>query len=123
MTGYHDEIWDIGDIPEHEANELRELIRKVLNNHIEEFIDQLVVSVYNAHNRPLTSSALDTLLQEEIPKENLNELQIEGLDAFLGGRESSEVDQGEAIEYASKYAFVALIMRYPWLMDPRKGAP
>ena len=123
MTGYHDEIWDIGDIPEHEANELRELIRKVLNNHIEEFIDQLVVSVYNAHNRPLTSSALDTLLQEEIPKENLNELQIEGLDAFLGGRESSEVDQGEAIEYASKYALAALSLLYPWLMARKKGAP
>ncbi len=123
MTGYHDEIWDIGDIPEHEANELRELVRKVLNNHIEEFIDQLVVSVDNAHNRPLTSSALDTLLQEEIPKENLNELHEEGLDAFLGGRESSEVDQGEAIEYASKYALAALSILYPWLMARKKGTP
>ena len=123
MTGNHGEFRDIGEIPEHEANELRDLVRKVLNNHIDEFVDQLVVSVYNDHKRPLTSSAFDTLLQEEIPQENLDELHEEGLDTFLGGRESSEVDQEEAIDYASKYALAALSMLYPWLMARKKGAP
>ena len=123
MTGNHDEFRDIGDIPEDEANELRDLVLKVLNNHIDEFVDQLVVIVYNDHERPLTSSAFDTLLQEGIPKENLDELYEEGRDTFLGGREISEVDRDEAIDYASKYALAALSMLDPWLRARKKGRP
>jgi hypothetical protein len=118
MTEDHDEIKDIRDIPEDEANELRELVHKVLDHQI----DQIVVEAYKGHNKPLESSAFNALFQE-IPQEDLEALHEEGLNTFLGDRDPCEVDQDEAIEYASKYVFVALCMHYPWLMSRRKGAP
>ncbi len=119
MTGNPDEIRDVGNIPEADVGELRHMVRKVLEHQI----DEMVVEVYRKHHRPLSSTAFDILFQEEIPKETFDALYQEGLCAFLGDHGTDGVDQAEAIEYASKYAFVALIMRYPWLMDPRKGAP
>jgi len=67
MTEDHDEIRDIGDIPEYETNELRGIVRKVLDNHYDEFIDGFVVSVYGDLKRPLPSTAFNVLFQEEVP--------------------------------------------------------
>jgi hypothetical protein len=79
-----------------------------------------VVRVYKDHKRPLTSSAFDIRFQEEIPEEDLSALYDEGADAFLGGRDPDEVDENEAIEYATKYGHVALSMLYPWLFEARR---
>jgi len=83
MTEDRDEIRDIGDIPEYEANELRGIVRKVLNNHIDEFIDGFVVSVYGDLQRPLTATAFNVLFQEEVTQEEIDALAEEGMSEFL----------------------------------------
>ena len=131
MTEDHDEIRDVGDIPEYEANELREIVRKVLDNHIDElidryideFVDTFVVSVYRDLHRPLTSSAFNPLFQEEIPQEEKNAFAEEGFNEYLSGRELDEVDEDKATEYALYYALVAVSMHYPWLMARRDREP
>jgi hypothetical protein len=121
MTENHDEVRDIGDIPEHEADELKEIVYKVLEHHL----DAIVVGVYNDHKRPLKDTAFGPLL-EEIPEPEREALTQKGFEAFLGDRnptELGEVEQDQAINYARKYLLVALSVHYPWLMARRKRAP
>jgi|SRR5215212_717613 len=120
MTEDHDEIRDIGDIPEYETNELRGIVRKVLDNHYDEFIDGFVVSVYGDLKRPLTSTAFNVLFQEEVPQEEIDALVEEGMSEFFGDREPKEEERDRAIEYSLQYALVALSMRYPWLLARKK---
>ena len=116
MTEDHDEIKDIEDVPEYEAEELREIVRNVLEHNI----DEIVVEVYRNHHKPISSIGFGGPLFQEIPQETINALYEEGLDAFLGGRDASEADEDVAIDYASKYAFAALSIRYPWVFEARR---
>ncbi len=117
MARNPDEIEGIGDLPEDVADELRMIIRKVVDNHI----DDIVVRVYKDQQRSLRSSAFTAQL-EEIPREDLEAINAEGLREFLRGREIGEVDQDEALEYVGKYAFVVFSLRYPWLIHGPGGA-
>jgi hypothetical protein len=118
MTGNHDAIGGIGDIPEPEATKLRHLVRKVLDNHVDEF----VVQAYRDQDRPLADTAFGPLLPE-IREEDHEALLEEGKKAFLGGRDPSEVDPDEAEEYAHEYRFVAYSICFPWLMARRNRRP
>jgi hypothetical protein len=118
MTEDPDEIRNIGDIPENEADELREMIGKVFDSHIDEF----VLAVYNDLHRPLSSTAYYARL-EEIPQEVYDTLVDEGMAAFLSSREIDQVDEDELRAYTMKYVHVARSVYYPWLLARRKGAP
>lgn len=118
MTEEPNEITNIREVPADFANETREIARKVLDNQI----NDIVVAAYNDYKRPIAETAIGPLF-EEIPEEDLDAISEEGMLAFLGDREPNEVDENEAMDYVSKYLFVALSIRYPWLMDRRKRPP
>jgi hypothetical protein len=114
MADSSDEIRGIEDIPEHEADELRDMVRRVINK----YIDDIVVDVYRQHNRSFSSTAMATRM-EELTQEELEALHEEGMEEFLGGRELDQLDQveqDEAHRYMGLYALIALSVRYPWVM-------
>jgi hypothetical protein len=82
-----------------------------------------VVSAYRNHNRPLLNTSFNILFQVEIPKSTLEALLVEGRGEFLNNREIDGIDEGEAMEYASTYAWVALSTLYPWLMAQTQRPP
>ena len=115
MEDNSDEIRDIGDIPEHEAEELKDMVRRVIDKHI----DDIVVRVYRQHNRGFSSTAMARRMGE-LTEEELEALLEEGMKEALGGRAFDQLDQREQYEadrYMHLYALVALSVRYPWVMD------
>jgi hypothetical protein len=70
MTENYGEVRDIGDIPEDVADQYREMVCKVIDNHMEHFVagditdnrvDEYVVSAYRNHNRPLVNTSFNIL--------------------------------------------------------------
>ena len=125
--GPPDEIRNIDDIDKEEANELREMVHKIMNKHPNEFAAEdkrdirlatLVVEVYNNLHSPHSTMAYDCRFPEAIPPSTIDAFVEEGGRGSLGDRET----YAEA-EDALKYAQVALIMLYPYLFKKRQRLP
>ena len=122
-----DEIRNIDDIDKEEANELREMVCKVMNKHPNEFAaedksdirtDTLVVEVYKNLHSPHSTTAHDCRFPEAIPQSTIDALVDEGGRGSFGDRETYAEE-----EDALKYAQVALSMLYPYLFEKRQSLP
>ena len=122
-----DEIRTIDDIDKEEANELREMVCKVMNKHPNEFAaedksgirtDTLVVEVYKSLHGSHSTTAHDRRFPEAIPQSTIDRLVEEGRRGSFGDRETY-VEEEDAL----KYAQVALCMLYPDLFKKRQSLP
>jgi hypothetical protein len=126
-----DEIRDINDIDEEEANELREMVHKVVKKHPNEFAaedesdlrtDAFVVQVYKDLHGPHWATAHDILFPEEIAQSTIDALVDEGEREFFSDRETYEEEE-DALKYSTKYAQVALSVLYPYLFRKKQRLP
>jgi hypothetical protein len=122
-----DAVRNVDDIDKEEANELREMVRRVMNKHPNEFAAEdksdtrtntLVVEVYNNLYSPHSTTAHDRCFPEAIPQSTIDALVEEGGRGSVGDRETYAEE-----EYALKYAQVALSMLYPYLFEKRQSLP
>lgn len=122
-----DEIRNIDDIAKEEADELREMVWKVMNKHPDAFAaedksdihtDTLVVEVYNNLHGPHSTTAHDRRFPEAIAQSTIDALVEEGGCGSFGDRETYAEE-----EDALKYAQVALCMLYPDLFKKRRSLP
>src|SRR5919112_6350476 len=122
-----DEIRNIDDIDKVEANELREMVCKLMNKHPNEFAAEdkrdirlatLAVEVYKNLHSPHSTRAHDRRFPEAIPQSTIDAFVEEGGCGSFGDRET----YAEA-EDALKYAQVALSMLYPDLFKKRQSLP
>ena len=126
-----DEIRNIDDIDKEEANELREMVCKVMNKHPNEFAAEdkrdirlatLVVEVYKNLHSPHSTRAYDCRFPEAIPQSTIDALVDEGGREFFSDRETYEEDE-DALKYSKKYAQVALSVLYPYLFRKKQRLP
>jgi hypothetical protein len=123
-----DELRNIDDIDKEEANELREMVCKVVNKHPNEFAaedksgirtDTLVVEVCKNLHGFHSTTAYDRRFPEAIPQSTIDAFVEEG--GRLGSFDDRETYAEE--EDALRYAQVALSMLYPYLFKKRWSLP